>query len=71
MNSQDKIVPITRGRRRPKQGCFAVIAGSTRVDVGIEAAQPVRRRPAGVVQLVSKQGRSDATDAPASKESSQ
>jgi hypothetical protein len=71
MNSEEKIIPITRGARRPKQGCFAVIAGTTRVDVGIEAAQPVRRRPAAVVQLVSKQGRSDATGAPASKESSQ
>ena len=33
MSSEDKIVPITRGDRTPKQGCFAVIAGSTRVDV--------------------------------------
>ena len=55
MSSEDKIVPITRGHRTPKPGCFAVIVGSTRVD--IDTSQRVRRRPATVVQLVRQQGR--------------
>ena len=65
MNSKDKIIPITRGESRPKQGCFALIVGRARVDV--EPAQPVRRRPAAVVQLVKKPGGTGVTpDTPAS-----
>ena len=61
MSSEDKVVPITRGDRRPKQRCFAVIAGSTRVDVSIDATQPVRRQPATVVQLVRPEAGEGAT----------
>ena len=61
MGSEERIIPITRGERKPKQGSFAVIAGKTRVDVAIEAAQSIRRRPASLVELVKKQGHSGAT----------
>jgi hypothetical protein len=53
MSSQDKIVPITNGDRRPKPGCFAVIVGKTRADIRVGPAQPVG--PATVVELVNKQ----------------
>jgi hypothetical protein len=73
MSSEEKIVPITRGERRPKQQeCFAVIVGRTRVDVGIEPAQLIRRRPAAVVELVNPQGHTDGTpSAPASTPSNE
>ena len=67
MNSKDKIIPIAQGENRPKQGCFALIVGRTRLDLCIQPAQPVRRRPAAVVQLVKKQGGTGVTpDTPAS-----
>ena len=56
MSSKDKIVPITSGETKPKQGSFALIVGPTQLDISIEPAEPVRRRPAAVVQLVKKQG---------------
>jgi hypothetical protein len=61
MSREDKIVPITRGRGKPNDASFAVIAGSTRVDFGIEPAQPVRRsQPATVVPLRRPQRRAGA-----------
>ena len=68
MSSEEKIVPITRGERGPRQQeCFAVIAGRTRVHVGIEPARLIRRRSAAVVELVIKQRHTDGTpNAPAS-----
>ena len=79
MSSKDKIVPITSGETKPKEGWFALIVGPTQVDISIEPAKRIRRRPAAVVQLVKKQGNGGVTpDRPASnrvsnnlKESSQ
>lgn len=61
MSSKDKIVPITIRETKPKQGSFALIVGPTQVDISIEPAKPVRRRPAAVVKLVKKQGGTGVT----------
>jgi hypothetical protein len=65
MSSKEKVVPITRGERRPNQECLALIVGPTRLDFGFEPAQPVRRRPATVVQLVNNRGRIAGVTEPA------
>ena len=57
MSSKDNIIPITSGETKPKQGFLSLIVGPTQVDIGIEPAKRVPRRPAAVVQLVKKQGR--------------
>src|SRR3954469_4821972 len=62
MSSEEKIVTITRGRRKPNCASFAVIAGSTRVDISIKRAQPARHQPATVVPLVRPQGPRRAAD---------
>ncbi len=54
MSSKNKIVPITQGNRRPKQGCFAVIVGSTRVEVSIDPHQPAKG-PAEIIELDKRQ----------------
>jgi hypothetical protein len=67
MGSKKDIIPITRGERKPKQGWFAVITGSTRVDIGIEPAQPLQNVSPAVVELINKQCHTEGTpDAPAS-----
>jgi hypothetical protein len=59
MNSDDKVVPITRGQRKPNHHAFAVTVGSTRVDGAIDV-RPTQRggsKPATVVELRGPTGR--------------
>jgi hypothetical protein len=57
--SEQKVVPITRGHRRPKPGWITIIVGRTRVDLCIDPRQRVRRPPAAIIELASQKSRTD------------
>jgi hypothetical protein len=53
MDSEDKIVPITRGRRKPNSLAFAVIAGRTRVEGAVDMTRS-RSEPAAVIEFAKR-----------------
>jgi hypothetical protein len=55
MNSGDKIIPITRGRRKPDSQAFAVIVGRTRV-TGTVGTTGGRSEPAALIGFTGPNG---------------